>query len=482
MKQYLCIDAGTTKLKAGLIDEVGNLTAVTDKTLITERPRPGYCEMDMNGLWNELCLLLHQLREMSGAKWNQLAAIGVSGQGEGAWLMDEHRQPVRKAILWNDTRSDTIEPETWNRAMDICRVNHLTPLCKGSYLAILHWMKQKEPERYQRIRHILSCKDWINFCLTGSLQTDFTDASTTAFNIFRKTYAWELFDLLELEEAKHALPTPYSSSSRVAVTGAENETPLGIPRGTPVVAGALDVAATAAGLGVSRTGQKGSILGTSLANLLVLNETQAKSASFSGGSLLCHTEPNTYLRQMSSLCGTQVLEWCRKEIAGGLSFSEMEAMARSVAPGADGLLFMPYLFGERAPFQSSRVSAGFFGLRAVHDKRHLIRAVYESLAFVLHDCCRHMPPTEGIRKMAGGAARSEFLCSVISDVTGESLCRSPEQELGLMGLYRILSKIEPRASAQAKRFTPNKENHRIYLQQFESFKELQFSFFTLERS
>lgn len=482
MKQYLCIDAGTTKLKVGLIDEKGNLTVMADKTLITERPQPGYCEMDMDRLWDDLCQLFHRLREMSGATWTQVAAIGVSGQGEGAWLLDEQKQPVRKAILWNDTRSDTISPETWRSAMEVCRENHLTPLCKGSCLAILHWMKRNEPEHYQRIRHILYCKDWINFRLTGSLQTDFTDASTTAFNIFEKAYAWDIFDVLELGEMKQALPTPYPSDSRVAVTGPEVETLLGIPRETPVAAGALDVAATATGLGVRLSDQKGSILGTSLSNLLVLNEAQAKAASYSGGSVLCHATPGTYLRQMSSLSGTQVLDWCREEIAGGLSFSEMEAMARSVPAGSDGVVFFPYLFGERAPFQSSKVCAGFFGLRAIHKKRHLIRAVYESLAFVLQDCCQHMPPASGVRQVAGGAARSDFLCSVISDVTGETICRSPQQELGLMGLYRILSNSEPPASGQTTHFTPNRENHGVYVQQFEVFKELQRSFFTLLKS
>lgn len=482
MKQYLCIDAGTTKLKAGLIDEAGNLTVMADKTLLTERSQPGYCEMDMDGLWDDLCQLLLRLREMSGATWTQVAAVGVSAQGEGAWLLDEHRQPVRKAILWNDIRSDTIGPETWNRSTDVCRKNHLTPLCKGSYLALLHWMKRNEPDHYHRIRHILYCKDWINFRLTGSLQTDYTDASTTAFNIFRKEYVGDIFDLLELGEMKQTLPTPYPSDRRVAVTGADMETLLGIPRGTPVAAGALDVAATATGLGVRLAGQKGSILGTSLSNLLVLDEAQAKAASFSGGSVLCHAAPDTYLRQMSSLSGTQVLDWCQKEIAGGLSFSEMEAMARTVPPGADGVIFLPYLFGERAPFQSSRVCAGFFGLRATHEKRHLIRAVYESLAFVLHDCCRHMPPASGVRQMAGGASRSDFLCSVISDVTGETVCRSPQQELGLMGMYRILSNSEPPASAQATRFTPDSEKHAVYVRQFEVFKELQRAFFGLQRS
>ncbi len=482
MKQYLCIDAGTTKLKAGLVDEAGNLTAMTHKTLITERPQPGYCEMDMNGLWDDLCQLLLHLREMSGARWNQLAAIGVSGQGEGAWLLDEHRQPVGKAILWNDNRSDTIDPETWNRAMEVCRKNHLTPLCKGSYLAILHWMKRKEPDHYQRIRHILYCKDWINLHLTGSLQTDFTDASTTAFNIFKKEYVWDIFDVLELREMKKALPIPYPSNRCVAVTNVETEALLGIPHGTPVAAGALDVAATAVGLGVMSAGEKGSILGTSLANLLVLDEAQVKAESFSGGSVLCHVAPGTYLRQMSSLNGTQVLDWCQKEIADGLSFSKMETMARSVPAGADGIVFLPYLFGERAPFQSSKVCAGFFGLQATHEKRHMVRAVYESLAFVLHDCCRHMPPTRGVRQMAGGAARSDFLCGVISDVTGEIICRSPQQELGLMGLYRILSNSEPPAFHETTRFTPNRENQAVYLRQFEVFKELQNSFFTLKKS
>ncbi len=479
MKQYLCIDAGTTIIKAGLVDETGNLTAMVRRTLSTERPQPGFCEMDMEELWDTVCQVLLELRQMWGPQWSQIAAIGVSGQGEGAWLLDESLRPVRNAILWNDTRSDTIGSQLWSLAGNFCREHHLTPLCKGSCLAILHWMKRNEPDHYHQIRHILYCKDWINFKLTGSIQTDYTDASTTAFHIFEKAYQWELFDLLQLEEMKQAMPTPYPSGQRVAVTGVETEEKLGIPLGTPVAAGALDVAATAVGLGVSRPGEKGSILGTSLANLLVLSEEQAKARSFTGGSVLCHAAPKTYLRQMSSLSGTQVLEWCRKEMADGRSFEEMEAMARSVPAGSQGVVFLPYLFGERAPFQSSTICAGFHGLRAIHEKRHLIRAVYESLAYVLLDCCRHMPSGSGVRQMAGGASRSDFLCSVISDVTGEVICRTRQQELGLTGLYRILSGAAPAASCETESFTPDAANHAVYTRQFEVFKDLQRRFMKL---
>jgi sugar (pentulose or hexulose) kinase len=472
MKCYLCIDAGTTNLKAGLFDETGNLLGLSGKTLKTVMPKIGYCEMDMNELWDSVCEVISELQIRHAEHWNLITAVGVSAQGEGAWLLDKDNNPVRKAILWNDIRSDTIDAEHWDRAQAFCSEHHITPLCPGSYLAILHWLKRHEPDSYHRIERILYCKDWINFKLTGSLQTDYTDSSTTAFNIFTKQYEKDIFDLLDLSEMKSALLKAYPSGSIVAVTNAAAEAMLGIRTGTPVAAGALDVVSVAVGLGVSRKGHKGSVIGTSLGNLVVLSEDEAKADSYTGGSVLCHVESNTYLRQMSSLSGALVLDWCRREIADTGSFQEMEQLALSVSPGAEGLVFLPYLFGERAPFQAPEASAAFHGLRFHHSKAHMIRSVYESLAYVLYDCYQHMPPgNEGIQ-IAGGASKSDFLCQVISDVSNQKVCRTLQKELGLFGMYRILSGMGDHTVEKGTEFNTDMANHEIYLRQFERFKKL----------
>lgn len=473
MKYYLCIDAGTTRIKAGLYDEMGSLKGIEDLSLEISMPKIGYCEMDMVELWQYLCEIIQKLQHSCLEYWEKIVAIGISAQGEGAWLLDEDKKPIRPAILWNDTRSNTIHEELWNEAQLFCQKNNVNPLCAGSYLPILHWMKYNEPTNYNRVAYIMNCKDWINYKLTDHIQTDFTDASTVGFNIFEKKYKEEIFDILDMSLLKKALPKAYPSGQKVSITTKKIQDLLGIPSGTPVVAGALDVATVAVGLGVCLPGQKGSILGTTLGNVVVLNEEQAKAYLYTEGSLLCYIEQSSYLRQVSALSGAVILDWCRKEIADNISFLEMEALAISVPIGAGGVIFLPYLFGERAPFKAPKACASFHGMRFNHSKAHMIRAVYESLAYSLYDCYQYMPESKEGIFIAGGASNSDVLCQMISDMMGERVFRTNQKELGLYGMYKILSNRLLDTVDASQTFSPNLLNHEKYLSQYSKYLDLQ---------
>jgi len=473
MKYYLCLDVGTTKIKAGIDDEFGNLIAVADKHIEISMPQIGYCEMDMYEIWKHVCDVLIELRTKAKEYWKDIEAIGISAQGEGAWLLDSNKEPVRPAILWNDTRANTIDKDLWDKIQTYNRNNHITPLCVGSYLAILPWMKIYEPENYEKIEHISRCKDWLNYKLTGELCTDITDASTAAFNIFNKLYDREVFKMLDIEDKFDNLPKVFESNEVVGSTTDGIEDLLGIKTGTKVIAGALDVAAVQAGLGVIRPGHKGSILGTTLANVVILSEAQAKAYEFSEGSLLCHVQHKAYLRQVAALSGSVILDWCRSQIANNIPFGDMEQMANSIDIGAEGLIFLPYLFGERAPFKAPEATAGFYGIRYNHNKKHMIRAVYESLAYSLYDCYQYLPDSNKGLFIAGGASNSNFLCQIISDILGEEVYKTDKKELGLFGIYKLLSSRMENEALVNKIFTPNMENHMIYIKNFERFIDIQ---------
>lgn len=469
MGYYLAIDAGTTKIKTAIFDETGKLIGIRDRVIQISMPQKGWCEMDMDELWGYVSLTLKDLKKGYPQQWEAIDSIGVAAQGEGAWLLDENKQPVRNAILWNDTRNDQIPESVWEDAKKICMDNHATPLCVGSPIAILHWLKNNEPDNYSRVEHILFCKDWIKFKLTGQMSTDYTDISTTAFDIINLKPVPELFDLLVIEEMNNKIPKIYDSGDVIGRVHIQGSIETGIKEGTPVIAGSIDVAAAAAGLGAVEPGDSGSIIGTALGNIAILGKEAAESFKTEEGSVLCHVKQGSYLRQVSALSGAVVLDWCKKELGACDDIKKLEEEAKSVEAGAGGAIFLPYLFGERAPFKAPNATASFSGLRFNHTRSHMVRAVYESLAYSLYDCRLHMPKAkEGIH-VAGGGSKSDFICQIISDITGEKVHRSANSELGLYGIYRLMSKDWSIKNEAEDIFLPNEENTLIYREMYKEY-------------
>lgn len=465
----LVIDAGTSRIKAAIMDPSYQTIELVSEEVAVSHPFPGACEIDMQGLWQQVLNLLAQLRKLAPEAYAQIQGIGITGQGDGVWALDETGTPVRSAILWNDTRSkDLAMPELAEADVNCCKRN-VTPNFAGGNTLILRWLKEREPEHYQRIAHVLHCKDYLNYCLTGEIATEASDASTAMINIFEKTYVEEGLKELGIAESVSKMPPVLLSKNITGTISSEIAEATGLPEGTPVIAGAIDVIAVCYGAGAAKVKDACVILGTTLANGVVIDETQAREP-YTLGSILCHIPGNTYLRLMSTLNGTASIEWARDLFMPGKSYSEIEELIQDFCPGESGILYHPYLYGERAPVKNSFACGSFIGLRREHGAREMVRAVYEGIVLSVLDCLHHLPETGDSIVFTGGGAKSDLICQMVADATGKEVKRPQEDELGLLGIARATwesirsnpQEFEPGFD----RFEPNrnwtKRYHKLY--------------------
>ncbi|HHX92266.1 MAG TPA: carbohydrate kinase [Clostridiales bacterium] len=473
-KYFLVLDAGTTKIKAAIISAEGSIIQMCEGPAEVLMPFAGACEMDMDALWVSVKSVLTELREACPDEWKQVSAAGISAQGDGLWMMDAEGKPIRNAILWNDTRT-VMDFESIN---PICLGLNTCALFPGANGAILTWIKQKEPENYARIAHIFHCKDWINYKLTGHIGTDATDGSTALMNIYTKTYAYDLLDKLGIPEVKGALAPIYLSEDIIGSVQKIPAEELGLREGIPVIAGCLDVMAIATGCGLTSAGQRGTIVGTTLANYVVMDEKTARGCVATSGSILCHTKKDTYIRLMAALSGSSSLDWMRKELLGSEGYDVTDCEILKIPIGSGGVMSTPYLYGERAPFKLNSASGGYYGIRTHHTKYHLARASFEGMVLSMYDCYEHLPSGDAELYVAGGAAKSRCICQMICDCMGTETYRFEQKELGLIGTGRLLQSafgIKSDLAAVTDRFDPDPVAHEQYVALYEDYKLLKES-------
>ncbi len=462
MKTWLCIDAGTTHLKLALKSDVGETLSLRSRRLESSVAEGGRSEMDMEALWREVREGVQSLaadEECARALVN-LAGIGVCAQGDGLWLLDGAGTPVRPAILWNDTRAKEIMERIEPESEALCAETRTVAQFAGSNAVLLRWLKEHEPENYRRGAHALHCKDWLNYRMTGRIASDPTDAGTSLLSRVSGEYDTGMLQLLGIPEALPLLPEIVPSRS---IVGRVRDGALpGVPAGTPVIAGSLDVAAAAEGLGIRDAGQTLCILGTTFCVLRMIEDSAMIVRTSGGeewpriGSILYSLSPERSLRLLASLNGSAVLDWGRR-LFGGLEIRRAEEEASRIEPGANGLCFLPFIFGERAPFRDAAASGSFMGLRAHHERAHMLRAIYEGLAMVVRMCIDSMgscgTPEGSEVIVAGGAAGSALFCGILADLLQRSVVRRDVAEPGIEGVFSLLAGRAP-AWSDAVRFEP----------------------------
>ena len=461
MAVYLGIDAGTTKLKAALMED-DRILALAERGAQTLSPFPCACEMDMDALWQLLCSVTRELSEKAPAQWKALRGVAICAQGDGMWPIDAEGNPAGCAILWNDTRAScTYDAELGEFLIGQCS----TALFAGAYPVILQWLKRERPEDYKRIAHVFHCKDWLNYRLTGVIASDYSDQSTASINIFTKAYVQELFDRLDIPEMKTALPPLYPSAHVVGNITAQAHAQTGLPEGLPVVMGCIDVAAVALGTGMREPGDGCCILGTTLCCEMLL-EAEQVDVKDTNGSALCSVLPGKYNRVMAANSGTASIEWARKLLCPELGYAELDRALAQVPAGSNGVLFHPYLYGERAPFRDARACGGFYGLRAEHTRMDMMRAAYEGMALSLRDCFENLPESAGRMYLSGGGAQSDFICQLVADTLNRTVLRAARKELGIEGIVKTarmaLEGIRPGdAGGEYAAFYPDPSIHAV---------------------
>ncbi|MBV9802667.1 MAG: xylulokinase [Solirubrobacterales bacterium] len=399
------IDVGTSAAKGLAIDPEGGVLARVEAEYPLSTPRPGWAEQDPEDWWRATETVLQQLTEAAG----EPAGIGLSGQMHGLVALDAQDDVLRPAILWNDQRTQA-ECEEIEQTIGLEKLIALTGnrALTGFTAPKLLWLRNHEPDIYDRIARIALPKDYVRLRLTGEHATDVSDASgMLLLDVAHRTWSEEVLSALQIDPAW--LPNPYESP---AVSGhTEND--------VPVAAGAGDQAAGALGVGVDRPGPLSVALGTSG----VVFAAQSEYAADEGQARIhafCHAVPNEWHAMGVMLSAAGSLSWLRNTVAPDMSFDQLLAGAEDWPPGTENLLFLPYLAGERTPHADPDARGAFVGLSIRHDRGAMTRAVLEGVAFGLRDSLDLIaelggePPTGG--RISGGGARSDLWTRITASV------------------------------------------------------------------
>jgi xylulokinase len=402
-------------------------------------PQPGWAEQDPSDWWKASKLAIRQALARSDLHGSDIECIGLTGQMHGAVLLDGTGAVIRPALIWCDQRSSA-QSEELARSIGKDRILQLTanPPLANFTLTKLMWVREKEPDNWERVRHILLPKDYVRYRLTGIHATDLTDASgTLLLDIPSRAWSREVLSRTEID--RQLLPLLHESpeiSARVCSTGAEE---TGLREGTPVVAGAGDQAAGAVGMGIVEPGRVSVTIGTSG---VVFAATDRPTLDPQGRlHTFCHAVPGRWHVMGVTQAAGLSLRWFRDRFGAGPEddrdpYERLTAEAKSVAPGADGLFWLPYLMGERTPHCDPDARAALVGLTASHTRAHIVRAILEGVAFSLKDSFSVFGelgiPIDSIR-LGGGGARSELWRQIQADVYGQEVETVETEECAALG-------------------------------------------------
>lgn len=418
MAHVLGIDVSTTATKAVLIDEAGRVAGIGSSSYGYEVPRPRWSEQDPALWWDGSVEAIRSVLATTGVTGDEVAAVGLAGQMHGAVLLDAADAPLRPAILWNDQRTsaecDEIRERVGaRRLIEVTGNDALT----GFTAPKLLWVRSHEPETWGRVAHLLLPKDYVRLRLTGDHAVDKADAAgTLLLDLAGREWSPEVLAALRIDDA--VLPRTYEGPDVTGTVTAQASTATGLRPGTAVVAGGGDQAANAVGVGAVAPGTMTLSLGTSG---VVFGSTDRPLYEPDGRvHAFCHAVPGRWHMMSVMLSAAGSLRWFRDALAPDLGFDDLVAAAEDAPAGSDGLIFLPYLTGERSPHADPLARGAFVGLTVTHDRRHMTRAVLEGVAFGLRDgldlmVAAGMPAPSQIRASGGGTASSLWR-QILADV------------------------------------------------------------------
>jgi xylulokinase len=428
MKLALGIDVGTSGTRALVVDGAGKLVSQATRPHAISHPRPVWSEQDPHEWWLATSGAVRAALDAANLSGSDIAAVGLSGQMHGLVMLDATNQVIRPAILWNDQRS-VVECEELTEKIGAERLLQIAcnPMLAGFTAPKIAWVAKHEPDAMKRARHILLPKDYVRFMLTGDFATDVSDGSgMLLMNVPERKYAPEILSVLGIDEK--ILPKLYESPYVTGTVNAKAAESTGLAAGTPVVGGAGDQAAAAVGNGVITEGVSCATLGTSgvifaATDRLLVDIPKGRVHSF------CHAVPGKWHVMGVVLASGGSYQWIRNNLAevekataqnrGVDVYEVLSEEALSAQPGCEGLIFLPYLTGERSPINDPYARGGWIGLTMRHKKADLIRSVVEGASFAMKDCMSVIRDL-GVKvtdiRLSGGGAVSPLWRSIQASV------------------------------------------------------------------
>ena len=484
MKQYLLgIDCGTSIVKCCIMDEEGNELVVASRKIPIIVPQPNWAEEDMNDFWKGVTEIIPEALNKLGITGKQIAGIGVTGQGDGNWLIDKDGEPVQRAIIWTDGRAASILNDWINRGVveEAFKKTGTGPY-SGSANSILRWQIENNRDALDRAYLNLWSKDWIQFKLTGVPCGDASDISLMGIDIRNVCYDDEILDMYGLKEYKHLLPEIVDPTSIIGKVTAEAAKLTGLQEGTPVVKGVFDMVASTTGTGCVNPGEANTICGTTLGNLIVIPEPVLEPANV--GMLPTHSIPGMWLKNMGVNYGMPNLEWfirnlgykykIEAELKGVPIYTILEEALARTDVGANGIIYSPYLCpgGERVPFVKAEARGQFFGLTEEHTLDDMCRAVYEGMGLSMMDCYKNIPVAMKSLALCGGGAKSDVFAQILCDCAGAPVQIPEGTEFGAkgvgiiagvaVGMFKDFDDAVAKCVKVKRRFEPNLGNTKKY--------------------
>ncbi len=435
---HLGIDIGTSATKAVAIDERGTIVASASSEYPLHQPHAGWSEQEPADWWRATCACIAAILKAPGGSRERVEGIGLSGQMHGSVLLDAANQPVRRALLWNDQRTAAeckeIEASVGGRGKLVEMVGNAA--LTGFTLPKLLWVRKHEPEAWAKVRTVMLPKDYVALRLSGERASDVGDASgTLLFDIEKR--AWSSAACKAAGIAEGLLPRVVESTSVIGGLTAEAAKETGLPAGTPIIIGSGDNMAGAVGAGVVEPGVVLATLGTS-GVIYAHSDRPRRDLADPARPGRLHTMcaaagANAWCITGCMLSAGGALKWCRETIAPGVSYDALMAEAASVPKGSEGLVFLPYLTGERCPYPDPLARAGWIGLTSRHTRGHLVRAVIEGVTFGMGqilDLMRSIGAPVNCVRVTGGGNNSLLWRQMQADIYRAQVVSTSSEEGG----------------------------------------------------
>jgi len=472
------LDVGTGGARAVALAESGEIVAEASSAYPLHSPRPGWTEQDPADWWEGAKGVLEQVATEAGER---VAGIGLTGQMHGSVFLDASDEAIRPALLWNDQRTHR-QCEQITSAIGEGRLISIAgnPALTGFQAPKIVWLREEEPDNFGRISHVLLPKDYVRLQLTGEYATDASDAAgTLLFDMQARDWSGQILDALEIPQGW--MPEVYEGPESTGVLRESVAEELGLPQGIPVAAGGGDNAAAAVGTGIVGPGLVNSSVGTS--GVLFAHASEFNPDPSGRLHAFCHAVPGAYHLMGVTLSAGGSLSWWRETLGG--DYDELVEAASGVRPGSEGLIFLPYLSGERTPHLDPRARGAFFGLTARHGARHMTRAVMEGVIFSLRDSLEIMyglgVPVEDVRA-TGGGARSNLWLQLQADIYATPIRRTvadegPAYGAALLagvasGTYADVEEATSVVRLREETTEPDPQRTKIYEEHYEVYRSL----------
>jgi xylulokinase len=431
---FLGIDVGTSGIKCLLITPSGDIERAGSALLSLETPRPGWAEQDPGAWWGSTLAALTDTMRGDARLASRVVSVGISGQMHSSVFLDGGGSVIRPALLWCDARTAAECQEITRRAggEESLRAWVRNAAFEGFTLPKVLWLRNHEPQAFRRLAKVLLAKDYVRYRLTGDMATEPSDASgTLVFDPARLEWSEPMLRAVDLPAS--LFPSVGESSSVLGLLTNEAARLTGLRAGTPVVGGGADNACGAAGVGVIGPNEAVASWGTSGTVLAPTAEPLVDPGL--RAHTFCHVLPRTWYVIGVVLSAGGAFAWFMDQTARELSRDErierLNEEAEGVAPGADGLTFLPYLQGDRTPHRAAEARGAFLGLSLAHGRAHMTRAVLEGVCFALRDSLTILHEL-GLRPpsllLTGGGARSAFVRRLQAEIFGVPVCTVNREE------------------------------------------------------